>query len=484
MPTLTHRDFEEQLSLYLDGELEGESLRDFESYLQAHPEAERDLDATRRMQNVLSGQGKLPPDPAFWSKLNRRIEERREEKENLLPFPRKYLPVALALTGVAVVAFGIVLYGERGSVFNFLDQTSQEVQTAFQKNLLQGAIVPLFAGLDRDHVLRYALFGTLPLDDDSDRALRVDETSEQGYRIEMGSTIKENASRVTVNDFMTEVEPTLRQSEAIDSVLDDVRQQIETSAFYAENNAIAIDPELTRLNRATLLSIASVLEPEQRRRFDVFLKKHGSAYVVTEAGEKGTWQARPMPERPARTRTVGIAPRPYVVMTPDTFVYTQLEVNLHQVELQHQGLVRMRQNREENIDRLVERLRQVREPRPREILHGNEPIVVQGGSGYVSIQIHGALVEGAGDSALQVIMRSPDQAKIFRHEFEDKGGSMVFEFSMRITGDLDSLVDAEMSKAREFQRKLDQQDSILKAQRRSGGIYVAPDDTVRHKQRF
>ena len=484
MPTLTHRDFEDQLSAYCDGELEGDALREFESYLEDNPEAKRDLGAYRRMQGILSNQGTLPPDPAFWSRLSRRLVERKEEKENLLPFPRKYLPVAVALTSVAVVALGIVLYTERGSIFNFLGQKSQEVQTAVQENLLQGAIVPLFAGLDRDHVLRYALFGTLPLDEESDRALRVDETSEQGYRIEMGSTVKENAPRVTVRDFLAEVEPTRRESEAIDSVLDDVRRQIESSAFYAENNAIAIDPELTKLNRATLVSLASVLGPEKRVRFDTFLKKHGSAYVVAGTEDQAIWRARSLAERIPDLPGSELAPRPYVVMTPDTFVYTQLEVNLRHLEMQHQEIVRLRQKREQNLERLVERLQQVREPRPPGVLRPDEPITVQGGTGYVSIQIHGALVAGPEDSALQVVVRRPDQPKIFRHDFEDRSGTIVFEYHIRISADLDSMVDAEMSRAFEFKKKLQEQDSILKSQRRSGGIYVAPDDTVRRKRMF
>lgn len=484
MPMLTHRDFEEQLSLYVDGELADDALRDFEDYVKNHPEAERELAAYRRMQNVLSGQAKLQPNPGFWSDLRIRLEERREENENLLPFPRKHLPAAIAITSIAVLAVAVVVYGERGSIFDFLTKKSQEVQTAFQENLLQGTIVPLFADLDRDHVLRYALFGTLPLDEESDRALRVDETSEQGYRIEMGSTVKQNAPRVTVRDFIAEVEPTERQTEAIDSVLDDVRKQIESSAFYAENNAIAIDPELTKLNKATLASIASVLEPAQRARFDVFLKKHGATYVVASEDQQTAWHARVRPERGEKILKSGLAARPYVVVTPDTFVYTQLHVNLQQFEQEHQELVRLRQKREQDLVRLVDRIQRVREPETRALVRGEEPIVVQGGTGYVSIQIHGALVAGPEDSVLQVVTRRPDQPKFFRHEFEGEGGTMVFEYRMQISTSLDSMVEAEMSRARDFQRKLEQQDSILKAQRRSGGIYVAPDDTVRRKRMF
>lgn len=485
MPPLTQREFEAQLSAYLDGLLDAQAQRAFEAYLETHPEARRELDAYTKIQGLLSGQGKLRPNPSFWSSLSGRLEERRQEKENLLPFPRKYLPLAATISGLAVLAVGVLLYGKRATIFDFLNHTTQEVQTAIQQDLLQGSIVPLFAGLDRDHVLQYALFGTLPLDDESDRALRVDETSEQGYRIEMGSTVKDSAPHVTVDDFVAEVRPSEGQEQAIDSLLDAAREQIESSAFYAENNAIAIDPELTKLNRATLVSIASVLEPEQRERFDRFLKKHKSTYAVEVREKKVARNVPAPPEWRSSVRTVGTAPRSFVVMTPDTFVFTQLELSARHMELQQQELARMRQVREQNIGRLVERLRMAEEHSGHRVNPGDEAIVVQGGSGYVSIQIHGALVAGPEDSTLEVVMRMPDQPKIFRHEVESQPGSMVFEYGIRVTGDLDSLVDAEMSRMRAFQRQLVEQDSVLKAtQRRAPASYPYSGDSVRSRRKF
>lgn len=484
MKPLTQREFEAQLSLYLDGLLDAEAQHAFEAYLDATPEARRELDAYRKIQGLLSGQRKLRPDPSFWAALSERLEERRQEKENLLPFPRRYVPLVATLSGVAVLAFGVLVYGKRETIFDFLNQTSQDVQTAIQQDLLQGSIVPLFAGLDRDHVLQYALFGTLPLDDDSNRALRVDETSERGYRIEMGSTLKDSAPSVTVNDFVAEVGPTEHQEQAIDSLLDAAREQIESSAFYAENNAIAIDPELTKLNRATLVSIASVLKGEQREKFDLFLKKHKSSYVVEPRERHDVRKAIPPPEWRSGIRTVGSTPRSFVVMTPDTFVFTQLELSARHMELQQQELARMQKMRQQNIGRLVERLRMAEEHSGHRVNAGDEAIVVQGGSGYVSIQIHGALVAGPEDSTLEVVMRTPGQPKIFRHEIESQPGSMVFEYGIRITGDLDSLVDAEMSRMRAFQRGLEEQDSLLKAQRRSSAGYPYSGDTVRSRRKF
>ena len=484
MPTLTHREFEAQLSLYVDGLLEEDARRAFESYLEATPEARRELDAYRKIQGMLSGQGKLTPNPSFWTSLSERLEERDQERENLLPFPRKYLPLAATVAGVAVLAVGVMLYGNRGTIFDFLNQTSQEVQTAIKQDLLQGSIVPLFAGLDRDHVLQYALFGTLPLDDESDRALRVDETSEQGYRIEMGKTLKDSAPRVTVDDFVAEVMPSEGQELVIDSLLDAAREQIESSAFYAENNAIAIDPELTKLNQATLVSIANVLRPDQRKRFDLFLKKHKSTYTVEARTHRDVPPPMPPIEWRSGVRTVGTAPRPFVVMTQDTCVYTQLELTAGHLELQQQELSRMRQVREENLGRLVERLRRTDEQREGRVRSDSEAIVVQGGTGYVSIQIHGALVTGLEDSAFQVVMRMPDQPKIFRHEIESPPGALNFEFSIKASGDLDSLVEAEMSRMREFQRHLVHEDSLLNARRRTPAAYPYSGDTVRSRRKF
>jgi len=267
-------------------------------------------------------------------------------------------------------------------------------------------------------------------------------------------------------------------------LLDAAREQIESSAFYAENNAIAIDPELTKLNQATLVSIANVLRPDQRKRFDLFLKKHKSTYTVEARTHRDVPPPMPPIEWRSGVRTVGTAPRPFVVMTQDTCVYTQLELTAGHLELQQQELSRMRQVREENLGRLVERLRRTDEQREGRVRSDSEAIVVQGGTGYVSIQIHGALVTGLEDSAFQVVMRMPDQPKIFRHEIESPPGALNFEFSIKASGDLDSLVEAEMSRMREFQRHLVHEDSLLNARRRTPAAYPYSGDTVRSRRKF
>jgi len=93
-------------------------------------------------------------------------------------------------------------------------------------------------------------------------------------------------------------------------------------------------------------------------------------------------------------------------------------------------------------------------------------------------------VAGPEDSTLEVVMRMPGQPKIFRHEIESQPGTTVFEYGIRMTGDLDSLVEAEMARMRAFQRGLEEQDSLLKTGRRSPAGYPYSADTVSSRRKF
>ena len=324
MKNYSQKDLSHLLTLYLDGMLDGDELRECEEYIASHPEARKELDDLRRVKHLLSAQRPVAPDPYFWTRLSAELESRGSEDENLLPFPRKYVPLAGALTILGVVAIGVTLFLERGPLMQYLSERSHAVQRVYEANVLKGAIMPLFSHINNDGVLQFALFGTLPLDAKAETALRVDEGNEQGYRIEVGKTSDQKAPPVTVRDLYTEVQPTKTQEQLIDSVLEEARGQIEKGAFYAENNALAIDPALTKLNRAVLSNIAAVLAPVQRARFNRFLDKRNATFAVAESeAEAPAEQELEMRELRRVHRT-----NRFIVITADSMVVTPLALNI------------------------------------------------------------------------------------------------------------------------------------------------------------
>jgi hypothetical protein len=312
------------LSEYLDGALDPREKEKLEEYLSAHPEAEKELRDLRQIKHLVAAKERIAPDPYFWSRLSAHIESDAEEEQNLLPFPRKHVPLASAMAILAFVAVGLTIFLQREPILDYLSRQSQAVKEVYESNILKGAVFPLFANIDNDRVLQYALFGTLPLDAKAETALRVDEKSEQGYHIEVGMTADRLPPPVTVKDMYKEVLPTKEQRAQIDMVLDDARARIAKGAFYSENNALAVDPELTKLNRVVLTNIAAALAPIQRERFDRFLTKKNASYVLAEGRIPHEAERKHFP-RAFDKRKGG---HEFVVMTEDSTIVTHLSLNV------------------------------------------------------------------------------------------------------------------------------------------------------------
>lgn len=314
------------LSAYVDGALEAEKVTEVEAYLLSHPDATKELQELRRMKSLLASKKPAVPNPYFWTRLTAEMESRKKEEENLLPFPQKYMPAAAVLGIVAVLAVGVAVFQQRGPILDYFSRTSQQVQEAYEAGLLRGSILPLFSNVGKDQVLQFALFGTLPLDAKAETALRVDEGSEQGYRIDVGMTADQKPPTVTVEDFMKQIRPTTVEAVMIDSVLEDARQRIESSAFYGENNALAIDPELTRLNKVVISNIAAVLAPMQRKRFDRFLHERNATYSVTAAQMRA-----PMTKEPRFREFPPTQHRDYIVVTAESLTLAPLNIDFEHI---------------------------------------------------------------------------------------------------------------------------------------------------------
>ena len=333
MKQYSQEELSRRLSEYLDGSLGDVDRQAIEEYLSTHPEAAKELRELRQIKHLLSAKKRVQPDPVFWSRLSARMESDTEEERNLLPFPRKYVPLASAMAILAFVAVSITVFLQREPILEYMSKQSKVVKEAYEGGILKGAVLPLFANLDNDNVLQYALFGTLPLDAKAETALRVDEQSEQGYHIEVGMTADRLPLPVTVKELYSEVLPTRQQRLQIDSVLDEAKVKIAKGAFYSENNVLAVDPELTKLNRMVLSDIAAVLAPIQRQRFDRFLNKKNSSYALAK-------ENIPTPEAPRRIRHSFPEPanlHQFVVMTADSTVVTYLALNIDSL-VRNQGI--------------------------------------------------------------------------------------------------------------------------------------------------
>ncbi len=371
MKSMTEQELSYKLSLYLDGELADGEQKELEEYLTLHPEAGKELRELRTMKQLLVSRNSLPSNIGFWTRLSVALDRLKAEEQNLLPFPKRFLPIVTAAGVVSMVVVGMILFQVKGSLFDYVSRKSEQVQQVYEASFLKGAIAPLLSNLNKDKVLQFALFGTLSLDEKSETALRVDETAEKGYRIEFGKPAEQKMPSLTVRQFYDEIKPTRSQELVIDSVLRLTRKQLESCVLVAENQALAIDPGLPQLGRMTVSSIAASLEPVQRARFERLLHSRNAPYSVVSSMAKASHPEEVFGKlrRPNRSDR-------FVILTPDTLVMRQLEFNIDSLrEETLRGLPRM--NMTFNFERFAQQLQRLAGQR-HTVVVGSQPMRVQG----------------------------------------------------------------------------------------------------------
>jgi anti-sigma-K factor RskA len=329
MKKMNEKKMDALLSQYVDGILSEQDVKLVESFLAADASVRKKIAELKRLKLLLSSQPKLNPDIGFWTRLSVAMEEQKEEENNLLPFPRKFIPAVSVIVTAVVVVAGTFVIQNRMQFAQYLTTKSQAVREVYEKKILQGSLLPLFSKVDKDRALQFSLFGTLPLDDKSETALRVDEQSEKGYRIEVGNNLNSNTKAVTFNRFVAEVKPSTKQKKIIDSLLELTGRRIESSVLIGENNTMAIAPDLPKLNRLMVANIASCLEPAQRVNFERLLKANNAPYTVTmENIPVGTARnyIQHIPKFPQGDR--------FVIITPDTMLYSQIHIDFDSLRRQ------------------------------------------------------------------------------------------------------------------------------------------------------
>lgn len=379
MKRLSPQELSNKLSLYIDNELPDAERHELEEYLSTHPEAAKELHQLQLLRQRLQNKRKLPANIGFWTRLSVAIDKLKEEEHNLLPFPRRYLPAATILGALSMVAVGVILFQQRQPIFDFISQKTEEVHQMYEGGFLRGTIIPLLSDIGKDEVLQFALFGTLPLDEKSETALRVDETAEQGYRLEVGKPVEKKIPSLTVKEFYDEIKPTPVQEKMIDSLLRFTKQQLESSVLVAENQAMAISPDLPQLGRVTVSSIAACLEPQQRIRFEKFLQLRNAPYTVDPAKVRAQKVDKIFEKlhKPSR-------PEQFVILTPETLVVHKLAINIDSLREE----VRRNMSRHAvgfNFDRLAQRVQRLKTGEG-VVVVGTQPMRVSGNRGSFRIE--------------------------------------------------------------------------------------------------
>ncbi|MCX6133599.1 MAG: hypothetical protein NTU47_07280 [Ignavibacteriales bacterium] len=351
MKPQTKTELSQLLSGYLDGELDERQIHDVETILSQDSEARKEFEELRALKSLLTSKRQLPPSYGFWSRFSTELERRKREEDNLLPFPRKYVP-AVAISGaIVVLVLGVLMFQQRSRLIEYVSRQSERVQKAVEDNVLKGSLMPLFTHIDKNQALQFAMFGTLPLDAKAETEMRVNEDSARGYTIDVDKKRERKTPTVTVQDFVDEVQPSHVQLQIIDSLLDLGRVKLEGSILVAEDKAMAVNPELSRLNRVMLSGIAAALEPDQRVKFEQFLHSRKSTYMLA-GGRRGPESA----ERIYHTMRTPEGMAQFVVFSPDTVLVSRLEIDLDSLRRHTGAMVERQRTVGVHVNSLIRRM--------------------------------------------------------------------------------------------------------------------------------
>lgn len=404
MKKLSPKELSQSISLYLDGALDEQSCHEFEAYLAANPEAASELEILKKQQQLLKSKPPIPSNEWFWQRLSARLEEERNRRVTVYPFSRKYLPVAASLAILIAASAGVLLFQQRSLLTKYFSERKEEVQHLYQEKILQGKLLPLFSSLNKDQVLQFAFFGTLPLDAQANTALRVDESKENGARIEFAKNEAKQNPRVTVQEFCDVVDATPAQQRIVDSILTSAKEKIENSVFLGENKALAVHADLAKFNRMTMSHLAASLDLPQRKKFQKFLITSRSPYTFAVV-------AAPTP------RSGALAPRvprmeQFVVITPESCSLAQIDFDLENVrqnvELTAQEFQSVNARAHALIREFSAHARLPRTPNP--------SFSVFSDSDYFSVRVENNALEPSRDEMPFEVMARAPQAIKFRYE--------------------------------------------------------------------
>lgn len=323
MNTIDTKDLERVISLYLDGELESAELKKFQEFLSSHPATAKEVEILLTAKKSLHDKKKLAANDWFWLKLSNSLEVKELRNRSHFFSSRP----GLAITAAFVLIFMLIgsIYLNDAPIFHrfFVEKKNQ-----MESTLLSGEILPFFSNLDKNAVLNFALFGSIPLDSATNTSLQVKNTSDSGSQIEIVHRDPANRNTpVTVADFYEKVGIVKEQQQIIvDSILSAYRQKLQGSVLVSENNEIAIHEQLADLNRAMVSTLAASLEPVQRGRFKKYLEVRQAPYAIVSLDlpkieSKIIFEKMPTYAKNSR----------YVVISKDTVGFAEVKMNFDSI---------------------------------------------------------------------------------------------------------------------------------------------------------
>ncbi len=340
------------LSLYLDGELSADERRSVESLIAQDEAVQKEFEQLSALRSMLADREPLPENPFLPERIMNRIHDRTEVEETTAFIPRRFMPVTATLAVVVLSAIAVFAWIQRDQIFQYVADTGTQVQQAYEESILKGWIMPLFERTDRDQVLHFAMFGTLPLDAGDGTMLRVDDSAEDGYRIELSSSGDPEQPMASLHDLYEEIQPTDSQRKVFDTLFLYAQRQIESSVLMNDEKELAIDPAISTYQKVILSGIAASLENDQLVRFERFLNDRNTPYTLVAQTASRQVAATEAPTQMIRRIRSSRMPEEFVVLAHDEQTPARIRLDMDSLR----RLMRVVENRMPRLDVRFEQL--------------------------------------------------------------------------------------------------------------------------------
>lgn len=341
-----------QLSLYLDGELSSAESRAVEELISNDQQVRREFEQLQAMHSMLADREALPENPFLPERIMNRIHAQEADVESDRIIPRRFMPATATLAVVLLSSIAVFAWMQRDQIVQYVADTGTQMQQTYEESILKGWIMPLFERTDRDQVLHFAMFGTLPLDSGDGTVLRVDESIEDGYRIELASGSGGQQPMASLSELYEEIQPTDSQRRVFDTLFQYAQQQIESSVLMNDDKELAIDPAISTYQKVILSGIAASLEEEQLARFERFLTKRNTPYTFVAHASATQAATHEAPTQMIRKITSSRVPEEFVVLAHDERSPVRIRLDMDSLR----RLMRVVENRMPRLDVRFEQL--------------------------------------------------------------------------------------------------------------------------------
>jgi hypothetical protein len=324
MKNLNARQRHVLLSMYIDNELSASEQIEVELLLEKSSEARVELQELQFIKQTMAGQKAPPADDNFYAQIHAKLPQPVQVEQPLIQ--RKFVPAVAGLSAIAFALFVLFVSLQSDFFVKFFSKTTQNVQQAYEENVVNKWIMPLFEKTNKDEALQFAMFGVLPLDDSSNTVLKVDTAFASGYSFELGQGNRARNKQVTVNDLYREIKPTEEQRQALDTILFLASRQIEEGVLLDENRNLAISPSIITMQKSLIARVAACLDIDRRDRMEDFLEARNALYAVRSTKAPAVSRVKLVKQisEPEENNT-------FVMISRDTIILSEISIDRNRI---------------------------------------------------------------------------------------------------------------------------------------------------------